>query len=86
MSIMNEPLVSVGLQFYNNESTLRYAIQSILNQTYQNWELILHNDGSTDGSYEIARSFSDQHIRLFTDAVNKGRPERLNESLQIARG
>lgn len=83
---MDGPLVSVGLQFFNNDNTLHLAIASILNQTYQNLELILHNDGSSDRSLDIARSFSDPRIRLFTDDVNRKRPERLNSSLGLAQG
>jgi glycosyltransferase involved in cell wall biosynthesis len=83
---LNEPLVSVGLQFFNNEATLRQAIQSIFNQSYQNWELILHDDGSQDRSLEIASSFRDPRIRLFHDGVNRKRPIRINESLRLVKG
>jgi glycosyltransferase involved in cell wall biosynthesis len=83
---MGLPLVSIGLQFFNNEKTLHLAITSILNQTYQNWELILHNDGSSDRSLDIARRFSDPRIRLFTDDANLKRPKRLNTSLRLAQG
>lgn len=83
---MSEPLVSVGLQFYNNETTLHLAIQSILSQSYENLELLLHNDGSQDRSLEIAASFRDPRIRLFSSDANLKRPTRLNESLQLARG
>jgi len=51
ISLIYEPLVSVILPFYNAKSTLKYAINSIKNQTYQNIELILINDGSNDGDY-----------------------------------
>lgn len=83
---MAEPLVSVGLQFFNNEATLRQAIQSILNQSYQNWELILQNDGSQDRGFEIASYFHDSRIRLFNDSINRKRPFRINESLSLAKG
>jgi glycosyltransferase involved in cell wall biosynthesis len=80
------PLVSIGLQFYNNERTLRIAIKSIINQTYTNWELLLYNDGSTDNSLEIAESFNDDRIRTFSDEVNKGRPRRINQTLALCKG
>lgn len=83
---MEQPLVSVGLQFFNNEHTLGTAIESILRQSYQNWELILHNDGSQDNSLNIAKSFRDQRIRIYSDHTNKKRPARLNESIALARG
>ena len=48
------PLVTIAIPIYNAEKYLRYAIQSCINQTYQNWELLLMCDGSTDKSDEIA--------------------------------
>jgi hypothetical protein len=80
------PLVSVGLQFFNNAKTLRWAIQSIVTQTYPNWELILHDDGSTDASRQVALEFSDPRTRFFADDANLKRPTRLNQSLDLARG
>ena len=84
--MIDGPLVTVGLQFFNNETTLRQAIQSVLNQSYQNWEFILHDDGSQDRSLEIACNFRDSRIRIFTDSVNRKRPERLNQSLRLSKG
>ena len=83
---MDGPLVSIGLQFYNNETTLPVAINSLLNQSYRNFELILHDDGSTDGSLSIARRYNDPRILLYSDHVNKKRPTRMNESLDLAKG
>ena len=80
------PVVSVGLQFFNNAETLRWAIQSIVNQTYPNWELILHDDGSTDASRQVALEFNNSRIRFFADDLNLKRPMRLNQSLDLARG
>ena len=68
----NAPLVSVGLPFYNAANTLALAIRSVIIQTYQNWELLLWDDGSTDESLEIARSFCvDPRIRLYSDGQNR---------------
>ena len=50
---MNNPLVTIGIPFFNGGVYLKYAILSVLNQTYWNWELILINDGSTDNSLDI---------------------------------
>jgi glycosyltransferase involved in cell wall biosynthesis len=84
---MQEPLVSIGLQFYNNEKTLRLAIRSILNQSFQDWELILHDDGSTDASLAIAQGFAtDPRLRIYTEVINRRRPYRLNASIDLARG
>ncbi|MFC4454710.1 glycosyltransferase family 2 protein [Deinococcus sonorensis] len=78
--------VTVGLPFYNCEQTLAYAIESVLSQTYELWELILINDGSTDNSVTIAKSYSDPRIILLDDKLNKGLASRLNEITALASG
>jgi len=80
------PLVTIAMPFYNCEDTLGDSLRSILWQTYQNWELLLCDDGSTDGSLEKARSFSDKRIVLWSDGRNKKLPVRLNECIARARG
>jgi glycosyltransferase involved in cell wall biosynthesis len=73
--------------FRNESRTLGLAIQSVLAQTYSNWELLLWDDGSTDGSLEIARSFGvDGRVRLFSDGHRRWLSTRLNASLDLARG
>ncbi|MEN6400626.1 MAG: glycosyltransferase, partial [Armatimonadia bacterium] len=67
---MASPMVTVGLPFYNNESTLLDAVRSIFAQTFQDWELVLLDDGSTDGSLEIARSIDDPRVRVIADGQN----------------
>ena len=78
--------VSIGLPFYNDEKTLKYTIQSILLQSYTDWELILLDDGSTDGSLAIAKSIKDNRIRVISDGENKGLAVRLNEIAKLAKG
>lgn len=80
------PLVTIAIPFYNSEKFLELAVLSVLNQTYTNWELILINDGSTDDSIKIARTFTDSRISLFDDHQNKGLASRLNQSVDIAKG
>lgn len=80
------PLVSIALPVFNNEKTLFRAIRSIQQQTYINWELLVLDDGSTDRSCEIARSFHDQRIRIYEDRVNRGIAVRLNAAIGLARG
>ena len=81
-------LVTIAIPFYNSEKYLTYAIQSVINQTYQNWELLLINDGSQDGSMSIALEFAshDARIRIVSDGENKGLAIRLNESIAMAKG
>lgn len=78
--------VSVGIPFYNAESTLGDAIRSVFAQTFADWELILVNDGSTDGSLEVARSVRDPRVRVVDDRVNRGLIFRLNQIVAISGG
>jgi len=77
---------TIGLPFYNNEETLADAIRSVFAQSFQDWELILLNDGSQDRSLEIAESVDDPRVRVINDATNKGLPTRLNQITALARG
>lgn len=83
---MEESLVSIAIPFYNDERYLSYSIQSVINQTYHNWELFLINDGSSDKSLSIARSFEviDDRITVVSDGLNKGLAHRLNETIGMA--
>lgn len=79
-------LVTIGIPFYNAEKFIFFAINSVINQTYSNFELILSDDGSTDQSLEIAKSFNDSRITVISDGKNKGIAYRLNEQLSLAKG
>ena len=77
-------LVCIGLSFFNAEKFLDIDIGSILNQTYTNWKLFLLDDGSTDGSLEIALSYAtDRRIRVISDGENKGLIYRLNQLVSM---
>jgi glycosyltransferase involved in cell wall biosynthesis len=81
------PLVTVVMSVFNAELYLVEAIESILNQTYKNFEFIIINDGSSDSSLEIINKYSDvdRRIRLIS-RENKGLPFSLNEALSLANG
>ena len=79
------PLVTVGIPFYNAEKTLADAIRSVFAQTLTDWELILVDDGSTDGGLEIARSVDDPRVRVESDGLNLGLAARLNQIAGLAR-
>lgn len=82
------PLISVGIPFYNNEDYLAFAIQSVICQSYQNWELILIDDGSNDSSLKIANKFAfrDKRIKVISDGKNKKLPHRLNQLIKESKG
>ncbi len=77
--------ITIGLPFYNAEKFLTDAIRSIFAQTYQDWELLLVDDGSTDRSLEIARSVRDARVRVISDGRNMKLPGRLNQIVREAR-
>lgn len=70
-SPLSTPLVSVVMPAYNQADYIRDAINSVLNQSYQNWELIVVDDGSPDNVAEVVGSFSDTRIR-FIHTENRG--------------
>jgi glycosyltransferase involved in cell wall biosynthesis len=78
--------VTVGIPFYNAEKTLADAIRSVFAQTLTDWELILVDDGSTDGSLEIASSVADNRVRVVSDGRNRGLAARLNQIASMAKG
>jgi glycosyltransferase involved in cell wall biosynthesis len=71
---------------YNGARLLAMAIRSILSQTYPNWELILLDDGSSDDTVKIARSFRDPRIRVIADGGHKALSERLNQAIDLSNG
>lgn len=83
-----ECLVTIAIPVYNAELYLKDSIQSCINQTYKNWELLLLLDGCTDNSaklaYEMAKK--DDRIKIFDDKINKGLIYRLNQSVGLAKG
>lgn len=85
MSNKANPLVSVVMSVYNGEKYLREAIDSILNQTFTDFEFIIINDGSTDGTLKIIKSYKDQRIVVIS-RENKGLVASLNEGIIKAKG
>ena len=80
------PKISVILPFRNGGDEFAPALRSILHQTYENWELLLCDDGSTDGSVALARSIHDGRVEAWSDGRRKGLAARLNECVDRARG
>ena len=79
------PLVSVVIPVYNYERYLGEAVESVLGQTYQNLEVIVIDDGSTDQSGEVARSFADRGV-VYCEQVHAGIGPARNKGVELARG
>jgi glycosyltransferase involved in cell wall biosynthesis len=79
------PLVTVIMPAFNAAPYIRCAIDSVLDQTWQEWELIVINDGSRDDTAAIARSYADARIRLL-EQPNRGVSSARNRGLDEARG
>jgi len=82
----NSLIVSVIMPVYNAELYLKDAIDSILNQTFINFEFLIINDGSTDKSKEIILSYNDKRIRYFENQKNLKLIKTLNKGLSLAKG
>ena len=80
------PKISVILPCYNSEAFIGSSIQSILDQTYRDFELIIIDDGSTDGSTEIIKSFHDTRIRYIRNPENLGLIKTLNIGIGLSEG
>ena len=83
---MNEVLVSVVLPVFNGEKFLTESINSILNQSFKKFELIVINDGSTDNSYEYIKKFKDTRLSVINNDKNIGLSNSLNKGILVAKG
>lgn len=83
---VDAPEISVVMAVYNGAEHLEEAVQSILLQTYRNFEFIIVDDGSTDMTEEILESFDDSRIRTIRNSENLGLPKSLNKGIRAARG
>ncbi|MDR2422098.1 MAG: glycosyltransferase family 2 protein, partial [Deltaproteobacteria bacterium] len=82
---MSDPKVSVIISTYNRPQYLHESIQSILNQTMSDWELIILNDGGVDVR-SVVEKFADPRIVYVHDKVNRGAAVRRNQGIELARG
>lgn len=84
--ISKHPLVSVIMPVYNSEKYIEQSVKSILNQTYENLELIIVDDASTDRTAEKLYLENDPRIKILTNKANLGNYPSRNRGLKIARG
>lgn len=83
---MDKTIVSVLMPVYNSEPYISMAIESVLKQTFRDFEFIIIDDGSSDNSLEIIRSFKDERIRIIQNDNNLGLIKTLNNGIQLTRG
>lgn len=83
-----ESLISIVLPIYNGEKYMRKSIDSVLAQTYANWELLIIDDGSTDNTAVIAQEYAakDSRIRYYKNPENMRLPRTLNRGFSLAKG
>jgi glycosyltransferase involved in cell wall biosynthesis len=80
----NKPTVSIIVPTYNRSRLLARAVKSVLNQTYQNFELIIVDDASTDNTEEVVGSFNDERIKYVRHEKNKGEAAARNTGIKAA--
>src|ERR1700688_4351827 len=83
---VTSPRVSIVIAAYNGERFLRPAIESILNQTFRDFELIVIDDSSTDSTPQILSEFKDERVRVIRNKRNLGIAETTNRGIAAARG
>ena len=83
---MKRPKISVVMPAYNAEQYIAESIESILNQTFADFEFIIINDGSTDKTADIVKSYDDKRIKFIDNQENQGIVPVLNQGLSMARG
>ncbi|NJC06216.1 glycosyltransferase involved in cell wall biosynthesis [Sphingomonas kaistensis] len=86
MAAMGAPAVSVLIIVHNRAHTIGAAVRSVLRQTLRDYELVVVDDGSTDGTAEVVASFKDARLRLVRTAPNQGIPLARNRALEEATG
>ncbi|MEZ5399805.1 MAG: glycosyltransferase family 2 protein [Bryobacteraceae bacterium] len=85
---MNTPRVSIGLPIYNGSNFMRETIDSVLRQTFTDWELVICDNASTDATPEICREYAarDSRIRFYANAKNMGAAYNYDRVLELSRG
>lgn len=84
---MGKPFISVVMANYNTPTEYLFeSIDSILNQTYKNFELIIVNDASDESLYNILQNYTDDRIKIFENKKNMGLASSLNKAIRLAKG
>ena len=87
-NFMRDNLVSILMPCFNSQNFIGQSIESVLNQTYQSWELLICDDGSDDGSKYLIQAYEqkDSRIKLVNNKFSKGAPGARNSCLDVAKG
>ena len=85
---MNNPKVSVLISTFNNSKYLEKSIESILDQTYKNLEILVSDDNSTDNSFAILKKMQQKNsnLKIYKNSVNQGLTKSLNKLIRVAEG
>jgi glycosyltransferase involved in cell wall biosynthesis len=83
---MKTPLATIGISFKNPGDYFHFALRSVFAQSFQDWELILLDDGSTDGSETLAATITDPRVTFEKDGLCRNLNVRLNQMVSMARG
>ncbi len=83
---MTSPLLSIGLPVYNREKFLRQSFDALLDQTFTNFDLIISDNASTDGTEQICREYAqrDRRIRYYRNPSNIGAPRNFNRAFELS--
>ena len=84
--VKNKPLVSVVIPTYNRADIIKRSIDSVLEQTYKNIEIVIVDDGSTDNTKEVVESYDDQRVRYVSYGTNRGANHARNTGIKKAKG
>jgi glycosyltransferase involved in cell wall biosynthesis len=80
------PLVSVCVPVYNGEKYIKKTLETIINQTWRDFELIISDDGSKDNTLAIIQEFNDDRIIINRNPVNLGQAGNINKLIELAQG
>lgn len=86
MSMKNGPVITVFMAMYNGEKYVQEAVNSVLNQPYPHFELLIIDDGSVDNSFKIVSAIKDDRIRVLQNETNSGLYKTRNRGVKEARG
>jgi len=80
------PKITVAIPSYNHEKYIAHAIRSVLEQTFQDFEIVITDDGSSDETLQVIREFTDPRIRIYCNEKNCGASAAMNNCIQQAKG